>query len=56
MTAAQIVVAGLALWGAWDLSRRLLEWSDPDEPEDSTERWQRRRRALNDVTKGRRHE
>lgn len=38
MTAAQVVVAALALYGTWDLTRRLLNWSDPDEPDDSTVR------------------
>lgn len=55
MTAAQVVVAALALYGTWDLTRRLLNWSDPDEPDDSTVRWQRRRRALTDITRGRHH-
>lgn len=55
MTAAQVVVAALALYGTWDLTRRLLNWSDPDEPDDSTVRWQQRRRALTDVTRGHHH-
>lgn len=49
MTAAQLIVAALALWGTWDIGRRLLDWSDPDDPTDT---WQRRRRALTDVTRG----
>jgi hypothetical protein len=52
MTAAQLVVAALALWGAWDIGRRLIEWGE-DAEDDSTARWQRRRRALSDVTRGR---
>ena len=52
MTAAQLVVAALALWGAWDIGRRLIEWGE--DADDSTARWQRRRRALSDVAKGRR--
>lgn len=55
MTAAQVVVAALALYGTWDLTRRLLNWSDPDEPDDSTIRWQQRRRALTDITRGHHH-
>lgn len=51
MTAAQLVVAGFALWGAWDIARRLLDWSDPDDTDTAADDYQRRRRALGDVTK-----
>ena len=48
-----VVTTALSLWGAWDIGRRLIEWGE-DAEDDSTARWQRRRRALTDVTKGQR--
>lgn len=52
MTAAQLVVAGLALWGAWDLAGRLLNWVERSSDLDDLDDHARRRRALGDVTKG----
>ncbi len=46
-----IVVAGLAVWGAQDLCRRLLRWSEAGDVE-HIERHAERRRALSDVTRG----
>lgn len=52
MTAAQLVVAALASWGAWDISRRLLDWVEHSSDLDDLDDHARRRRALGDVTKG----
>lgn len=54
MTAAQLVVAGLALWGVWDLAGRLLAWVEHSSDLDDLDDHARRQRALSQVTRGRR--
>lgn len=50
-TVRLIVVAGFAVWGALDVCRRLLLWSEGGDVADM-ERHAEKRRALGDVTRG----